>query len=289
MHNLKHTAHNPSHANQNNKKILIMDDETSICNFLSRALTSKGFQVTSFYLPTEGIESIKNKGTDIVLSDLKMPMIDGIKTLNLIKQIDPSIEVLIMTGYATIETAVTALKLGAHDYIMKPFNLDDLFLKISSAFYKQKQNRDQGTLYSFYNTAHLTHLVHQELPSRFIIEKALHLIFYLTGARAGYFIYPPDFEYSENIKKQEIIDAEHYITETHHSLYARKEYTIQEIPLPWRNDKSLILCIKIGSNYLSRLHILLPSESKITRDLEHAIYIISAFIKLLFENKYNKC
>ncbi|MFH1102217.1 MAG: sigma-54 dependent transcriptional regulator [Pseudomonadota bacterium] len=113
--------------------ILIVDDETSILQSLGGILSDEGFDVIT---ASNGYEALKVANTelpDLVLLDIWMPGIDGIETLKELKKENPSIQVIIITGHGTIETAVKATKLGAFDFIEKPLSIDKIIVAISNA------------------------------------------------------------------------------------------------------------------------------------------------------------
>jgi two-component system response regulator PilR (NtrC family) len=108
------------------ERLLIVDDEQSMREWLSIALSQDGFEVESAGSGEEGLKVLERTPVDLALVDLRMPGMDGLETLRRIKQLDEGISVVIMTAYATAETAVQALKEGAYDYIIKPFKVDEL-------------------------------------------------------------------------------------------------------------------------------------------------------------------
>jgi DNA-binding NtrC family response regulator len=107
-------------------RVLIVDDETSILLLLKEALTQWGYQVTTATTATEALELIRTQVFDAALTDIRMPDMSGLELLKQIKAQDESIEVVVMTGYPTIASAVEALKEGAFDYLSKPLILDEL-------------------------------------------------------------------------------------------------------------------------------------------------------------------
>ena len=114
---------------ENKKRILICDDEEGVRESLNLILEDScalDFATTG----TEAIEKIKNSDFDGVLLDIKMPTKDGLETLEEIKRINPGIKVIIVTGYQSVETASKAVKLGALDYITKPFESSEVKEKI---------------------------------------------------------------------------------------------------------------------------------------------------------------
>ena len=107
-------------------KILVVDDETSILKLLKEALTQWGYQVACVSTGTEALEAIRTELFDAAITDIRMPEMTGLDLLREIKRHDESIEVVVMTGYPTIASAVEALKEGAYDYLSKPLILDEL-------------------------------------------------------------------------------------------------------------------------------------------------------------------
>src|SRR3989442_15946842 len=100
-------------------KILVIDDESSILMLLKEALTKWGYQVTAASNGAEAGEALRNGMFDAALTDVRMPDMNGIDLLRAIKAHDEAIEVVVMTGYPTISSAVEALKEGAYDYLSK--------------------------------------------------------------------------------------------------------------------------------------------------------------------------
>lgn len=115
-------------------KILIVDDEAPVREMLKRGLVQMGgFSVEVAQDGPEAIEKVEKDVFDLVLTDLKMPEIDGIDLLKMIKGMRPEVMVILMTAYGSIETAVEAMKMGANDYITKPIDLNELLIHISKA------------------------------------------------------------------------------------------------------------------------------------------------------------
>ena len=113
--------------------ILIVDDEPSILKSLHGLLTDEGFLVTTASNGYEALKIIDSESPDLVLLDIWMPGIDGIETLKVIKKENPFIQVIIITGHGTVETAVTATKNGAFDLIEKPLSIDKIIVAINNA------------------------------------------------------------------------------------------------------------------------------------------------------------
>lgn len=121
------------------KNILIVDDNSTICIMLKSWLNKKSFNAETASNVEEAKQRVKDFPFDLILSDIMMPDIDGLSFLNWVKKYDSDILVIMMTGYAEIETVVEAMKSGATDYISKPIDPEVLFSKIEEAF-KVKDN-----------------------------------------------------------------------------------------------------------------------------------------------------
>jgi DNA-binding NtrC family response regulator len=124
-------------------KILIVDDELSVRNSLSEWFIEDDFKVESAESAEAALNKMHKGPFDIILLDIKMPGMDGITLQKKIKAIDPEAIIIIMTAYASVDTAVEALKLGAFDYVTKPFDPDDLSNLINNAL-KQKNLSDEN-------------------------------------------------------------------------------------------------------------------------------------------------
>ncbi|TFH64125.1 MAG: sigma-54-dependent Fis family transcriptional regulator, partial [Candidatus Zixiibacteriota bacterium] len=110
--------------------ILVIDDKDSMREMLTVSLTSEGYDVEVASSGDVGIAKSKEKHFDVILTDLKMPDISGMDVLTQVKEHDPETAVIVMTAYGTVDTAVEAMKLGAFDYLQKPFSTEELLLKL---------------------------------------------------------------------------------------------------------------------------------------------------------------
>jgi DNA-binding NtrC family response regulator len=114
-------------------KVLIIDDEEIVRMSCQRILVPEGYEVRTVASAKEGFGILEKDRYDVVLTDLKMPDIDGIEVLARVKKDWPEVEVIMVTGYQTIHTAVQAIKLGAFDYLEKPFTPDGIISAIEKA------------------------------------------------------------------------------------------------------------------------------------------------------------
>jgi len=119
--------------NSKKAQVLIVDDEVNLLEVLTTVVANEGYSVKSTNFPDKAESMIDKYDFDLVITDLKMSPIDGMSILRYAKRKDPNTQVLMMTAFATIETAIEALKAGAFDYVVKPFKLDNIKLFIRRA------------------------------------------------------------------------------------------------------------------------------------------------------------
>ncbi len=118
-------------------QIMIVDDEENILNFMKHALLDMGYKVTVYSNAENAIEEIKKEAYDLVITDLMMPNLSGIEFVKKAKKISPNTDLVVMTGYPSVETAVKCMKLGATDYIVKPLDLEYINIIVERSIYKR--------------------------------------------------------------------------------------------------------------------------------------------------------
>ncbi len=123
-------------------KILIVDDERSMRDFLAILLKKEGHEVVAAADGVDALKAVQGEIFDLVISDMKMPGVDGMGVLKSIKEVSPETAVVMITAYATAETAVEAMKAGASDYIIKPFKVDELKLIINNSLEKRSLRKE---------------------------------------------------------------------------------------------------------------------------------------------------
>jgi putative nucleotidyltransferase with HDIG domain len=129
------------------KHILIVDDESSICEVLGQFLLKDGYLVSTAASGEEALEIMRESVIHLIISDIKMPGITGVDLLKYVKENTPSLPVLMTTGFPTLDTAIEALKLGAYDYMTKPFHLEEIGEKVRRAFSTMKL-QEENLLFS---------------------------------------------------------------------------------------------------------------------------------------------
>ena len=127
-------------------KILVVDDEKRMCESLQTLLSKVGYNVTTVEKGEEALKHINKSDFDLVITDIKMPQVDGLDILKAARNKDEDALVILMTGYASLESAVRAINQGAYDYLMKPIEFADLKLTIQRALEKRRTDRDRTKL-----------------------------------------------------------------------------------------------------------------------------------------------
>lgn len=118
--------------------LMLVDDEERFLATTEKLLARKGYSVVTATSGVEALEKLRSHAIHVVILDVRMPGMDGIATLREIKRQHPLVEVIMLTGHATVEAAIDGLKSGATDFLMKPVDLDDLLAKAEEAFVKRR-------------------------------------------------------------------------------------------------------------------------------------------------------
>ncbi|MCK4764089.1 MAG: sigma-54-dependent Fis family transcriptional regulator [Candidatus Aminicenantes bacterium] len=133
---------------QGNSRILVVDDDASVRDMLSIVLKRAGYDVVCAESGESALNTLKKESFELVISDIKMPGVSGIELLKKIKSIDAELPVIMITAFASANDAVEAMKLGAADYITKPFNIDELKLIIERSLYRKSIEKENIELKS---------------------------------------------------------------------------------------------------------------------------------------------
>lgn len=140
------------------EKILVIDDEPGMCSLINTVLTGEGYSVVAIQKPQEGAAVLRKETFDLVITDLRMPKMNGMEILQAVKAVSPSMPVILITAYSTVDSAIQAMKLGASDYVAKPFKNDELCAAVENVFEKSRLREENRRLkqeldekYSFSN------------------------------------------------------------------------------------------------------------------------------------------
>ena len=125
---------------------LVVDDEVAVVEALARRLDRRGLKVGTASSGQQALDRLEEGGasaTDVVILDVKMPGMDGLETLRRIKERHPLVEVIMLTGHATVESAIEGMKRGAFDYLMKPCDLETLVAKLDQAGIRKRDHESK--------------------------------------------------------------------------------------------------------------------------------------------------
>jgi DNA-binding NtrC family response regulator len=124
--------------------VLLVDDEAPFVDALAKRLGKRGVKVTTAFSGPEALQKLEEDSRiDVVVLDVKMPGMDGVETLKAIKAARPLVEVVMLTGHATVESAIEGMKLGALDYLMKPCEIEILMTKLQEARNKKAKQEEK--------------------------------------------------------------------------------------------------------------------------------------------------
>ena len=131
---------------KNKQKLLFVDDDETFSKVMKKELSRMGYSVVCVGSGEAAIEALKKRNFDVIILDIKMPGIGGLNTLKSIKKMDPEVEVIMLTGRATIESAVESMKMGAYDYITKPCRLNELDILLKKAYERRLLSKENVSL-----------------------------------------------------------------------------------------------------------------------------------------------
>jgi DNA-binding NtrC family response regulator len=124
--------------------VLLVDDEVPFVKTMTKRLIKRDLHIASAFSGQEALDKIEeDRSIEVVILDVKMPGMDGTETLREIKRKFPLVEVIMLTGHATVESGIEGMKLGAFDYLMKPCDIDQLISKVKEAAAKKRQHEDK--------------------------------------------------------------------------------------------------------------------------------------------------
>ncbi len=123
--------------------VLLVDDEETFVQTLAKRLTLRRFNVYTATRAERAFETLSNNPVDVVVLDVRMPDLDGIEATRTIKNSHPLVEVILLTGHASMEASLEGMKMGAFDYLLKPLNIDELVYKIEDAHRKKELQEEK--------------------------------------------------------------------------------------------------------------------------------------------------
>lgn len=166
-------------------RILVVDDEETICELCVRTLRRYGYEVDSTTSSVQALEMLRQQAYDLLLLDVRMPQIDGLELMRRVRQFAPDIAIVVMTGYASVEAAIEAVKQGASDFLPKPFQLDNLRLAVSGALAKRALVREQARSEALLHLVQASEKLAMLLDPHELMETALQAAMAETRAMRG--------------------------------------------------------------------------------------------------------
>jgi DNA-binding NtrC family response regulator len=124
--------------------VMLVDDEVPFVETMTKRLSKRDLKIITAFSGEEALELLDvNRNTDVVILDVKMPGMNGIEALERIRKLFPLVEVIMLTGHATVESAIEGMKLGAFDYLMKPCEVEQLMAKVLEASQKKRNHEEK--------------------------------------------------------------------------------------------------------------------------------------------------
>jgi len=166
-------------------RILVLDDEVAIGELCLRTLQKYGYQVATTTRPQEALEMLRQEEFDLLLLDIRMPEIDGLEVMRRVREFSPEIAIVVMTGYASVEAAIEAVRQGAADFLQKPFRLDDLRLAVVKALGRRDLERERARSQALMRLVRVSEAMASLLEEDYLVQVALQAAMEETGAQRG--------------------------------------------------------------------------------------------------------
>jgi signal transduction histidine kinase/CheY-like chemotaxis protein len=184
-------------------KILIVDDEDIVLHFATDALSTIGCAVSATTKPSEALKLMESEKFDFLLTDIRMPDMDGIALARKSLELDPELGVIFMTGYADVDTAKKAIAAGAYDYVMKPFELPEIRHSVTTAVLKRREFQEKQGSKSLSQLSDLTGSLYTVGDCRSMLKLILGFALFHLGLAEGLVVY-----YDRKAKSARIISTE---------------------------------------------------------------------------------
>jgi len=170
-------------------KILVVDDEEIMLKLACDALRSQGHQVSGASHALEALDKLKQEKFDFILTDIKMPEMDGMELIQAAHQIDPSMGAIFMTGYASLDTAKRAIQEGAYDYILKPFDLQEIRSAVARAIQKRDQTFGDARTKGLSQLFDLNRILYTASDSKSLLKLSLEFALVQSRLKSGIILY----------------------------------------------------------------------------------------------------
>ncbi len=286
--------------NNDNIHLLIVDDESSISEILGCYLQNKGYTVTTASSAEEAFGIVNKMSIDLVVSDIKMPGLSGVEFLKKVKENHPSIPVLLTTGFPTLDTAIEALKLGAYDYLTKPFNLEEIFEKVRRALQSRKLEEDNLLFSKLISLHEITKTLSSTLDINDLNFKFLDFSAKMTKADGGALMLinhngrlgltltiGGEFN-KEFFLQKSFLSASKYVAKNSEPLFFNRGMTgfpEEILPVPSEIQSFISFPLKTPSATLGVLHLIRHKEQDLFTNLDlEIINVLSSQASISIEN-----
>ncbi len=165
-----------------NQRILVVDDEKGVVHSCVRILERQGFTVSGLTDSQAALDLLRQESFDLLLTDIKMPRLDGLELLRLAKEIDPHLTVVLITGYGTMEDAINAIRLGAQGFLMKPFEPEELISTIKNNLARRAQLQDSLRLQTLLPLLEINQILQVAGGEASLVRRVLEIARQETGA-----------------------------------------------------------------------------------------------------------
>ncbi|MGB8658729.1 MAG: response regulator [Candidatus Zixiibacteriota bacterium] len=170
-------------------RILVVDDEEIMLKLACDALRSQGHQVTGASGASEALDRLRQERFDFILTDIKMPEMDGLELIQAAHQMDPSMGAIFMTGFASLDTAKKAIQEGAYDYILKPFDLQEIRHAVTRAIQKRSQSIEDGRKKGLSQIFDLNRILYTAGDSKSLLKLSLEFALIQSRLKSGIILY----------------------------------------------------------------------------------------------------
>ncbi|MFQ5612332.1 MAG: ATP-binding protein [Anaerolineae bacterium] len=201
------------------ERILIADDEVDVLDLCQRILSSEGYRVITVNGGEEAIQAARRNDFDLFLTDIKMPGRNGLEISRAVKTINPNIICMVMTGFATKETAIEALKLGIDEFVVKPFSPEELSLAVSKVLEKERLRQENSRLRALLPLFELNRLIMSTLTRSALLEEIVVIARQeLKADFAALYLLEADGDVSCHIQKHDVGSAAGKLLQTSQAL-----------------------------------------------------------------------
>lgn len=276
------------------EKILIADDEPYVLDVCKRIL-EKDYQVKIVHSGLEAIQVVQYEQFDLLLTDIKMPGIDGLETAREVKKINPDIVCITMTGFSTMETAIKALRLGVDEFVIKPFAPEELSMAIGRALEKERLRKENIRLKSLLPLFEFNKLLMSMVDTKLLLNQVLNLARSETKSdSAVLYVVDENNDFSRQADISLSVEEQNLLTDNGHLFLEHVETNPRQIvleeareimPLPVKlNVKSVMIVPLLGKEKLLGILLLFKRKSRFSQSEYNFLSVMTGQATIAYEN-----